>query len=54
LLLIFSVLPVELKDRINIFIERRQREDFPKFRALMDRSSSLNVIVRMAIKGGLV
>ena len=47
-------LPVELKDRINIFIERRHREDSPKFRALMDRSSSFNAIVRMAIKNNLV
>jgi hypothetical protein len=47
-------LPVELKDRINIFIENRHREDSPKFRALMDRSSSFNAIVRMAIKNGSV
>jgi hypothetical protein len=45
-------IPVELKDRVNIFIERRLHEDSQKYFALMDRSSSFNAIIRQAIKAG--
>jgi hypothetical protein len=44
--------PVELRDRIALFIERRAREDPEQFRALMDRSSSFNAIIRRAIRAG--
>ncbi len=45
-------LPYELKDRINIYIEKRARENPEKFKNEIEQSSTFNALIRKEIKAG--
>ncbi len=45
-------LPYELKDRINIYIEKRARENSEKYKKEIERSSTFNALIRKEIKVG--
>lgn len=45
-------LPFELKDRINIYVEKRAKIDPEKFKEDVEESSSLNALIRKEIKKG--
>jgi hypothetical protein len=47
-------LPFELKDRINIYIQKRSQTDPEKFKNEIAESSSLNALLRKEIKNGKV
>lgn len=43
-------LPIELKDRINIYIEKRRMDSSEKFKIDIEQSSSFNALIRKEIK----
>lgn len=45
-------LPYELKDRINIYIEKRARENSEKYKNEIEQSSTFNALIRKEIKAG--
>jgi hypothetical protein len=45
-------LPHELKDRVNIYIEKRLREDSGKYKNEIENSSTFNALLRKEIKAG--
>ena len=45
-------LPYELKDRINIYIEKREKADAEKFTEEVKQSSTFNALVRKEIRSG--
>ena len=45
-------LPYELKNKINIYIEKRVEENFKKYKKEVDQSSTLNALIRKEIKAG--
>lgn len=45
-------LPYELKDRINIYTEKRARADLEKYKREIEKASSFNALVRKEIKAG--
>lgn len=45
-------LPVELKDRVNIYIEKQGRDNPEKFKKEVENSSTLNALIRKEIKAG--
>lgn len=45
-------LPYELKDRINIYIQKRANENSEKYKKEIEKSSSFNALVRKEIKAG--
>lgn len=45
-------LPEELKDRINIYIEKRAQEDPEKYKNEIEQSSTFNALIRKEIKAG--
>lgn len=45
-------LPEELKDRINVYIEKRFTNDYEKFKREIERSSTFNALVRKEIRAG--
>lgn len=45
-------LPYELKDRVNIWIEKRYRSDPERFRKAIEYSTSVNSLVRKGIEKG--
>lgn len=47
-------LHAELKDRINIYIEKRFRNDSEQYKKDMEKSSSFNALVRKEIKAGKI
>lgn len=47
-------LPFELKDRINIYIEKRSRSDPDIYKKEIERSSSFNALIRKEIKNGKI
>jgi len=47
-------LPIELKDRINIYIEKRYKNDREKYKKDIETSSTFNALVRKEIKAGNV
>ncbi len=47
-------LPFELKDRINIYIQKRSQTDPTKYKKEIAKSSSFNALIRKEIKKGNV
>ena len=47
-------LPFELKDRINIYIQKRSQTDTEKYKKEITESSSFNALIRKEIKNGKV
>ena len=47
-------LPFELKDRINIYIEKRNQSDPERYKKEIEKSSSYNALIRNEIKKGNV
>ena len=47
-------LPYELKDRVNIYIEKREKADGEKFIKEVEQSSTFNALVRKEIRSGNV
>ncbi len=47
-------LPHELKDRINIYVEKRSQTDPEKLKKEIEGSSSFNALIRKEIKNGKV
>lgn len=47
-------LPHELRDRINIYVEKRSQTDTEKFKNEIAESSSFNALIRKEIKNGKV
>jgi hypothetical protein len=47
-------LPFELKDRVNLFVEKRRTTDPEGFNKAMESSSSLNALIRKLIKRGQI
>lgn len=45
-------LPYELKNRVNIYVERRSLTDQVKFKREIEESSTVNVLIRKEIKNG--
>lgn len=45
-------IPVELKDRVDIYIEKRAKENFDHYRADMEGASSFNALVRRELRSG--
>lgn len=45
-------LPLELKNRINIYIEKKFKDDPEKYKKEIEQSSSFNALVRKEIKAG--
>jgi len=45
-------LPYELKDRINIYIEKRVGDNSEKYKNEVEQSSSFNALIRKEIKAG--
>jgi len=45
-------LPCELKNRINIYIEKRARSNAEKYKNEIEQSSSFNALIRREIKAG--
>ena len=45
-------LPYELKDRINIYIQKRTNENPEKFKTEIEQASSFNALIRREIKTG--
>ena len=45
-------LPIELKDRINIYVERRSETDPQQFKRAIEESSSVNALIRKEIEKG--
>jgi hypothetical protein len=45
-------LPDELKDRINRYVERRQKSDADQFKRDVEESSSFNALVRAEVRSG--
>jgi hypothetical protein len=45
-------LPFELKDRINIYIEKRAKTDSEKYKKEIQQSSTFNALVRKEIRAG--
>jgi len=45
-------IPFELKDRVDIYLENRNKRDIAKFQTEMRDSSSLNALIRKAILDG--
>lgn len=45
-------LPIELKDRINIYIEKRAKSDPEKYKKDIEKSSTFNALIRKEIKAG--
>lgn len=45
-------LPYELKDRINIYIEKRAKNDPEKYKKEIENSSTFNSLIRREIKAG--
>lgn len=43
------LLPIELKDRINIYVERRSQTDFEQFKKDIEKSSTFNALIREEI-----
>jgi len=47
-------LPIELKDRINIYVEKRGKDDPEGFKKDIEASSTFNALVRKEIKAGKI
>lgn len=47
-------LPYELKDRINIYIQKRSRTDLEGFKKAIEYSTSINSLIRKAIAKGKI
>lgn len=47
-------LPEELKDRINIYVEKRFTSDPEKFKKEIEQSSTFNALVRKEIRNGVL
>ena len=47
-------LPYELKDRINIYIEKRVENDLEQFKKEIEESSTFNALIRKEIKAGRI
>jgi hypothetical protein len=47
-------LPFELKDRINIYLEKRSRSDPDSYKKEIENSTSFNALIRKEIKNGKV
>lgn len=47
-------LPYELKDRINVFIEKKSQTDPEKFKKEIEESSTFNALIRKEVKKGNV
>jgi len=47
-------LPFELKDRINIYTQKRSQTDPEKFKNEIAESSSFNALIRKEIRNGKV
>jgi len=45
-------LPIELKDRINIYVERRSQTDLEQFKKYIEKSPTFNALVREEIEKG--
>lgn len=45
-------LPYELKDRINIYIEKRAKKDPDKYKKEIENSSTFNSLIRREVKAG--
>jgi len=45
-------LPIELKDRINIYIEKRGKSDPERYKKDIEKSSTFNALIRKEIKAG--
>jgi len=45
-------LPIELKERVNLYVEKRMRTDPEGFKKAMENSSSLNALIRKLITRG--
>jgi len=45
-------LPYELKDRINIYIEKRAQSDSEKYKKEIEQSNTFNALVRKGIRAG--
>lgn len=45
-------LPIELKDRINIYIEKRPTSDPEEYKKDIEKSSTFNALIRKEIKAG--
>lgn len=45
-------IPVELKDRVDIYIERRSKENPLAYKNDMDTSSSFNALIRRELQAG--
>lgn len=45
-------LPYELKDRINIYIGKRAKENSEKYKSEIEQSSTFNALIRKEIKAG--
>lgn len=45
-------LPIELKNRINIYIEKKAKSDLEKYKREIEASSTFNALVRKEIKAG--
>ena len=47
-------LPEELKDRINIYVENRFKDDPEKFKKAIEQSITLNALIRKEIRAGKI
>jgi len=47
-------LPFELKDRINIYLQKRSQTDIEKFKNEIEESASFNALIRKEIRNGKV
>lgn len=47
-------LPYELKDRINIYIEKRAKTDPDKYKQEIEQSSTFNALIRKEIRAGKI
>lgn len=47
-------LPIELKDRINVYVEKRGKDDPEGFKKDIEASSTFNALVRKEIKAGKI
>ena len=45
-------LPYELKDRINIYIEKRAKESSGNYKAEIEKATTFNALVRKEIRAG--
>lgn len=47
-------IPVELKDRVNIYIEKRAKDDPEKYKKEIENSSTFNALLRRAIEASKI